>query len=252
MDALKASIAELGLRTPITVMSQSDGPDTRLILVAGLHRLEAVRQLGDETIECVVIDDDPVEAELWEIAENLHRADLTKEQRDEQIRRYAVLIERKEAAATECRTSLADGRVAGPQHQPGTAKRVAKETGLNIRTVQRGEVSTQIASKPQGGRPQGVASKIAAETGLSADTVRRALNPARVESERARSRIDAESARRAIPSIAGYVEKDSLGTTKGKSIAARHAGERLALWRGESASKARFRTYSVHNADFCS
>jgi hypothetical protein len=32
-------------------------------------------------------------AEMWEIAENLHRLDLTKEQRDDHIRRYAELLE---------------------------------------------------------------------------------------------------------------------------------------------------------------
>ena len=35
----------------------------------------------------------------WEIAENLHRVDLTKEQRDAHIRRYAELLEAKELGA---------------------------------------------------------------------------------------------------------------------------------------------------------
>ena len=80
-------------------------------------------------------------AELWEIAENHHRLDLTKEQRDGHIRRYAELLEAKAEAARQVRQIdapvLSDGRRAGPQHEKGVAKQVAAETGLSVRTVQR-------------------------------------------------------------------------------------------------------------------
>ena len=46
VDALAASILEEGQKTPILV--RSDG--NRLVLVEGLHRLEACRALGETTI----------------------------------------------------------------------------------------------------------------------------------------------------------------------------------------------------------
>jgi ParB-like chromosome segregation protein Spo0J len=43
---LAASIMQVGLQTPILV--RQDG--TRFVLLEGLHRLEACKQLGEETI----------------------------------------------------------------------------------------------------------------------------------------------------------------------------------------------------------
>ncbi len=108
------------------------------VLVAGRHRLEAAKRLGWSHIDCVEVDDDPVSAEMWEIAENLHRLDLTKDQRDEHIRRYAeLLLER-------------DSRIV-----PQTAEQIPAQRG----------------------RPKSIATKVAEATGLSDDTIRRALNP---------------------------------------------------------------------------
>lgn len=87
-------------------------------------------------------------AELWEIAENLHRLDLTKEQRDEHIRRYAELLEARSAARTDCPVSLSDGRKAGPQHRPGIASQIADETGLSQRTVRRALNPPPVQPKP--------------------------------------------------------------------------------------------------------
>lgn len=41
--------------------------------------------LGVTGIDCLEALDDPISAELWEIAEDLHRLDLTKDQRDQHI-----------------------------------------------------------------------------------------------------------------------------------------------------------------------
>jgi sulfiredoxin len=46
VDEIAASILEVGLRTPILV--RQDG--ARLVLVEGLHRLEACKALGETTI----------------------------------------------------------------------------------------------------------------------------------------------------------------------------------------------------------
>ena len=50
VDALAESILEMGLETPIAV--RHDGK--RYILVSGLHRLEACRALGEETILAIL------------------------------------------------------------------------------------------------------------------------------------------------------------------------------------------------------
>lgn len=42
---------------------------------------------------------DEIDAEMWEISENLHRAELTKLERDEQISRWVELIELKRVSA---------------------------------------------------------------------------------------------------------------------------------------------------------
>jgi hypothetical protein len=81
---------------------------------------------------------------ITQAAENLHRCDLSKEQRDEHIRRYAELL-----------TERAASRV-----QSGQTVRVESKR-----------------ADGRGHRPKETAAIIAAETGLSQRTVRRALNP---------------------------------------------------------------------------
>lgn len=69
VERLKESIQRIGLIHPITV---SGG-----VLVAGLHRLTAHRELGIEEIDCHIIDDDELLQKEIEIDENLHRKELT-------------------------------------------------------------------------------------------------------------------------------------------------------------------------------
>jgi ParB/RepB/Spo0J family partition protein len=98
VERLAASIKEIGLRTPITVRYFPDrrgevGTCDSYVVVAGGHRLAAVKSLGWEKIECFVVDEDDRQARLWEIAENLHRADLTKLERDEQVAEWIKITE---------------------------------------------------------------------------------------------------------------------------------------------------------------
>lgn len=69
------SIGRNGLRTPITVFGEALAASVRLS--AGGHRLEACRRLGRETILCFHEEGDAYDCELWEIDENLIRADLS-------------------------------------------------------------------------------------------------------------------------------------------------------------------------------
>lgn len=70
IEELAKSIAEIGLLNPITV-------DHDFNLIAGLHRLEAVRILGWSEIECMVSSLEGLQAELAEIDENFVRRGLS-------------------------------------------------------------------------------------------------------------------------------------------------------------------------------
>jgi len=96
---LAASITEIGLQTPITVMARKDDDGWRYILVAGAHRLEALRLNGEDGVDCFVLPDDQDAADLWEIDENFARAELTDAQRaDHHVRREAILVRRGEVS----------------------------------------------------------------------------------------------------------------------------------------------------------
>jgi len=66
------------LLSPI-VVRRTSRPDI-MHLVAGGHRLEALKRLGRQEIECRVVSDGDLQAELMEIDENLCRAELTPAQ----------------------------------------------------------------------------------------------------------------------------------------------------------------------------
>ena len=94
------SMQSIGLQHPITVrfVKNFNDPeygvvDSAVVLVAGRHRLEGARRLGWGTIACSVVEMDERQARMWEIAENLHRADLTKLERDKQIAEWIGLAE---------------------------------------------------------------------------------------------------------------------------------------------------------------
>jgi uncharacterized ParB-like nuclease family protein len=141
VEALAESMNELGLQQPISVFVDTEDS---VHLITGLHRLEAGRKLGWEQIEASFVKLSPTKREMWEIAENLFRVDLTKDQRDDHIRRYAELLHRAETELLQ------------------SAQNVAIESKR---------------SDGRGHRPKGIVAKIADETGLSKKTVQRALNP---------------------------------------------------------------------------
>lgn len=162
VDRIAASMQEIGLRTPISVRYYFERPDflpdanstDALVLLTGAHRLAAAKKLGWHQIECIVHHEgDEVDAQLWEIAENLHRAELTKAQRDEHIRRYAELLVQRE-------------------QKPGQSVQVSQVGGRGNKSV---------------------ATKIAEETGLSAKTVKRALNPDAAEAEKKKRKAKQEA-----------------------------------------------------------
>jgi len=81
VERLKESISRIGLKTPISVRSSAQG----WTVVAGRHRLAACIELGINQIAVVAETGSELEARLWEIAENLHRAGESCDQADDKL-----------------------------------------------------------------------------------------------------------------------------------------------------------------------
>lgn len=91
------SISEVGLMNPPAVMLRDgiviDGEvgDNTPVLIYGRHRLIALQELGETSVECIVHDVDDLHAELMEIDENLARAELSPAQEAAHIARRQEL-----------------------------------------------------------------------------------------------------------------------------------------------------------------
>jgi ParB/RepB/Spo0J family partition protein len=92
---LADSIERLGQQHPITVRKKhgSKVTDREYVLVAGLHRVKACERLG-LGVRATLVTMTNDEARMWEISENLHRSDLSKLQRDEQIAEWIELSDK--------------------------------------------------------------------------------------------------------------------------------------------------------------
>ncbi|WP_066453571.1 ParB/RepB/Spo0J family partition protein [Anaerotruncus rubiinfantis] len=87
VKSLAQSIEEIGLLNPITI-------DLEYNLIAGAHRLEAVKRLERDTIECNQVDLKGLQAELAEIDENLVRHNLNHiDEADQLLRRKEIYEE---------------------------------------------------------------------------------------------------------------------------------------------------------------
>lgn len=158
VSSLMQSIAKIGLKTPITVR-QPHGDDD-VYLVAGGHRLEACKRLGMEQIEAFVVEsDDEDAARMWEIAENLHRAELTALERDEHVSEWIRLAEKKACEVQSLQdatneTKRSDGR--GHRKESGV-RAASRELGIESTDAHR---AVKVASLSDD------AKEAAKETGL--------------------------------------------------------------------------------------
>jgi ParB-like chromosome segregation protein Spo0J len=115
--------------------------DGRFALVAGRHRLEAFRVLGEERIPATVLELSDVDARLWEIAENLHRVELSITQRMEQVAEYARLVEEKREAEQAAQLAHPD-----PRYEKRGDSAAARDLGISRDEVRRARA---IASLPE-------------------------------------------------------------------------------------------------------
>lgn len=89
VPVLAKSIEEIGLLHAITVRS---GERKGYKLVAGLHRLEAVKSLGKTTIMANVVDLETSKIDLAEIDENLIRSDIAIPDRADRLERRQQIL----------------------------------------------------------------------------------------------------------------------------------------------------------------
>ena len=84
LAGLEESIEVIGLLNPTRVRRMED---RYYEVVAGAHRFVACDLLGHREIECIVVEDDDLHAELAMIDENLFRAELSPVDRARQTAR---------------------------------------------------------------------------------------------------------------------------------------------------------------------
>lgn len=131
---LADSIDKLGLRHPITVREKGH----RYLLVAGRHRLEACLKLGRDFVPATILSLSNDKARLWEIAENLHRAELTKLERDEQIAEWIRLTENLSGQFAQ----------KGHGHRPeGGVSAAARELGIERTDARRALVTENLTDE---------------------------------------------------------------------------------------------------------
>lgn len=135
VDALAASMAAIGLQQPVSVWFDED---ETMHLVAGLHRVRAAEKLGWEQINAVTVEMDEIDRVLWEIDENLCRAELTEAQEAEHLARRKELWEartqRQSAQLEPIESKRADGR---GHRSEGFASETSAVTGQSKATVNR-------------------------------------------------------------------------------------------------------------------
>jgi ParB-like chromosome segregation protein Spo0J len=144
VSVLAESMGALGLQQPITVRVVPDENGVNdVLLVTGLHRLKAAEKLGWDQIDALEVDLDDIDCQLWEIAENLHRAELTALQRSEQIAEWSRLMAAKQEKAAQL------AQVSGETHKGGRGNKggvseASRQLGIDRDKVRR---AVNIATK---------------------------------------------------------------------------------------------------------
>jgi len=204
------SMAAMGLQQPITVWSPKDG-DCELI--AGAHRLQAAVDLGWDWIDVVFHDDwSEIDRQLWEIDENLMRAELNPTELGEHItRREKLWEERKKTGGRSSPTSLSDGRGAGPQHQKGFAADTTVATGMSKRTIN--EHLARTKAIPEDVRDQIKGTKL--DTRVYLDWIK-GMDP---DDQRAKVIADLEEPKKPAPVVVTDPAEDALERLKRLSAA---------------------------------
>lgn len=129
------SMAAIGLQQPISVHHVVGDDGDQLTLVAGAHRLSAAKSLGWDFIDCICVELDDIDRQLWEIDENLMRSELTPTELAEHLAKRKELWEARQSAQL---APIESKREDGKGHRSeGFAAETAKATGVAKASVNR-------------------------------------------------------------------------------------------------------------------
>lgn len=174
-ERIAASIKEIGLKQPISVrLAKSavteDGEiiEDQPLLVAGRHRLEALRLIGHSHAPCIEITDDALLAELWEIDENLIRSELSPAQKAQHLSRRKEIWESLKTGTT--------GVGLGGRGNTSFAAETASVAGIS-----KGNVNEHIARAHALGDDIGRVAGTSLDKGVELDALARMPEPQRVE-----------------------------------------------------------------------
>lgn len=146
IELIADSIKEIGLLNPVSVVADDDG----YRLVAGHHRVEAMKKLGRSQIEANVLTLDNLRTRLAEIDENLVRAELDvleeSEHMAERKKVYEGLYPQTKQGAAQ---ALGANRALGHDVEPDSGLTsfvddTAQKTGISKSTIKE---NLQIAAK---------------------------------------------------------------------------------------------------------
>lgn len=168
VDRMAASLSTLGLLVPIGVkiVDEMEIDGTVCcgvpVLIYGATRLAAAKKLGWEKIDTQIIDGDEIDARLAEIAENLHRSELSVQERSDHIAEWIRL--------TEQRISSRAGTKSGAGAPERGVRAAARELGITRMTAHR---AVKIASISDDARKEAAESGV----GLVKDLIEVAAQP---------------------------------------------------------------------------
>jgi len=182
---LAESIKKIGLRHPVTVRRKGD----HYILVAGRHRIEAFKNLKQDHIPATIVTTTNDDARLWEIAENLHRADLSNIEKAEAIEEW-----RKITAGKVVNGSPPSG---GKQPSEVGARKTAKALGVDHATVLNARKIAHI---------EPAAKAAAMDTGVT--TVRELVEVSHEQPERQIAKVHELAAKRSQPVVTADEDED--------------------------------------------
>lgn len=194
-DELYLSVKQLGLLQPIVVVEDPDTADAYRV-IAGRRRLDAVKRLEWQYIDATIRTFSEAEAEMAELAENLHRVDLEPARRDRSISRFHQLYEALHPELIEQKKEVEEARQAniGQAAEPEPpaaeangavvtkAKPGRKKGGKNRPKEEREAAKTK---KPTGTKAT------AEQFGVSETTVKAAIKRADALTELQRQALDA-------------------------------------------------------------
>lgn len=163
VDRMAASLSDLGLLVPIGVkiVDEMEIDGTVCcgvpVLIYGATRLAAAKQLGWEKIDTQIIDGDEIDARLAEIAENLHRAELSVQERADHIAEWVRLTDEKNKGAICADIPRGRGQ---PQ---GGVNAAVRELGIERTEAQR---AVKIAGISEEARTAAADAGVTTQTGL--------------------------------------------------------------------------------------